>query len=180
MILTLQDLKTIRANKPLLIRAAEACGIPWQALAAVWYRESSLRETENAFQFDPVPARSVVFGLLQSYCGSLSISEKAAVMAGGVNEFYTCAIIAGCWLHHQSKYSLSVDHSEQAIADAFYGYNGRAYGSDPLNSPYVANELDDHHHDMHFRGTINGQWEDLIDRRPGALTVYRYLLSCGG
>ena len=177
--LTTNDLDAIRGAKPLLVRAAEACSIPWQMLAAVWYREAGLREIVNSFQFDPPPDRSVMFGLLQAHC-DLSTLQKADVLNGGITQFYSSAVLAACWLCHKCKFDLAVDHVEAAIADAFYGYNGRAFGEDPLNSPYVANELDEHHSQMHFRGTINGKWIEMVDKRPGALTVYRQLLAGAG
>jgi lysozyme family protein len=172
--LTKQDLDTIRAHKPILMHASEACSIPWQALASIWYRESSLRELTNAFQFDPIPSRNIIFSLLREHC-NLTIPQKAEILNDGIEQFYSGALIAACWLCQKCTYDLASNHTETAIADAFYGYNGRAYGHNPLNSPYVANEIDDHHHQMHFRGTINGKWVELVDKRPGALAVYRQL-----
>ena len=66
--------------------------------------------------------------------------------------------------------------------DAFYGYNGRAWGPLPTNSPYVMNNFDAQHMNMVIRGSIpdghgGRKWIDNIDLRPGAFTVYKQLCN---
>jgi hypothetical protein len=179
-------------QKDALVQAATYTKIQWQALAAIWYREASFQVIKNAFQFDPVPPALILADLLEAYCGWNPDSKSDSILIhnycqDGVDNFYSAAVFAACWLRHQCKFDLTrimtpegetpQQAANRIYADAFYGYNGRAYGPNPLDSPYVANELDSRHHRMHFRGTINGHWVDIIDRRPGALTVYEQLTS---
>jgi hypothetical protein len=189
--LTSAEIDTIKANKLILLEAQYLVKVPWQMLAAVWYREHGLTMGNNPFQFDPPPTHAVILGLLQSYTDYKPLKYS-------VDDFSFAAILAACWLRHKCRFPLvmvqsyqldvekdvhestqviSVDTSDKAVADAFYGYNGRAYGSNPLNSPYVANELDELHHNMHFRGEDNGKWIDIIDTRPGAFVVYKQLIQ---
>lgn len=200
--LSVSDLEIIKAHKLVLLDAQKIGGVPWQMLAALWYRERSLTIGNNPFQFDPPPTHAKIVGLLQSYTDYKPTSYS-------IDDFHFAAILAACYLRSTCRYALwkiesfqnpfpenlsqeelegyvsastqviTTDSSDKAIADAFYGYNGRAYGSNPLNSPYVANELDELHHNMHFRGESNGQWIDIIDERPGAFVVYKQLLQVG-
>jgi hypothetical protein len=210
--LTPQEIETIKANKPILLEAEQLVKVPWQMLAAVWYREHSLTMGLNPFQFDPPPTHSEIVGLLQSYTDYKPTRYS-------IDDFPFAAILCACKLRSKCRYPLvvvqsfetltprplkpipvdeetgeniltddvgldsksvqviTVNKSDEAVADAFYGYNGRAYGSNPFNSPYVANELDELHHNMHFRGETNGQWIDIIDQRPGAFVVYKQLIQ---
>jgi hypothetical protein len=185
--LSVTEIDTIKANKPTLLAAEELVKTPWQMLAAVWYREHSLTMGLNPFQFDPPPTHAVILGLLQSYTDYKPTRYS-------IDDFGFAAILAACWLRHKCRYPLvtvqsyqkedfqtvqviAPNTSDKAVADAFYGYNGRAYGDNPFNSPYVANEMDELHHNMHFRGEDNGKWIDIIDQRPGAFVVYKQLLQ---
>lgn len=189
--LSVAEIETIKANKMPLIEAQSVTQVPWQMLAAVWYREHSLTLGNNPFQFDPPPTHAKILGLLQSY-------TDYKPLAYSIDNFYFASILAACELRSKCRYPLvmiqnfqqhvdevqfktlqviAVDQSDKAVADAFYGYNGRAYGDNPFNSPYVANELDELHHNMHFRGETNGQWIDIIDTRPGAFVVYKQLVE---
>src|ERR1017187_6848984 len=55
------EIALIKAQMPLLIKAEYITDMPWEALAAVWYRENSLLvAAQNKFQggpmcFDPAP-----------------------------------------------------------------------------------------------------------------------------
>jgi hypothetical protein len=193
------ELETIKANKAPLLAAQEVVKVPWQMLAAVWYREHGLTMGNNPFQFDPPPTHQKIIGLLQSYTDYKPTRYS-------IDDFPFAAILAACELRSKCRYPLVIvrafqppfpddfkigdtpsalkavqvitqNTSDEAVADAFYGYNGRAYGDNPLNSPYVANELDELHHNMHFRGEDNGKWIDIIDTRPGALVVYNQLIQ---
>lgn len=183
--LTAHQLMIIAQRKPVFEHAQALTGVPWQAIAAVWYRESFSvtppKTPGGPFQFDPVPPRARLNELLKSYT-KLDENERAALIGKGVNDFQAGTVFCACWLRHQSKANLSVDHSDAAIKDAFYGYNGRAWGANPDNSPYVANESDLKHDDMIIRGTIpdghGGRKRiETIDGRPGAFAVYRQLID---
>jgi hypothetical protein len=191
------EIETIKANKPTLRAAEDIVKVPWQMLAAVWFREHGLTMGNNPFQFDPPPTHQKIIGLLQSYTDYKPLKYS-------IDDFPFAAILAACELRSKCRYPLvmvqnfqqafpedyklgdstpksvqviSNNPSDEMVADAFYGYNGRAYGSNPFNSPYVANELDELHHNMHFRGEDNGQWIDIIDKRPGAFVVYKQLVQ---
>lgn len=181
-----KEVQRIVSLKDVFTRAQFLTGVAWQAVAAVWYRESfsiSPPKTPGGpFQFDPEPTDSLKRELLIAFCPSLTEVEREALVKKGVNDFAAGAIFAACWLRRKSGPNLSKDHSDAAIADAFYGYNGRAWGRNPLNSPYVANELDEAHKGMIIRGTIpDGKGGRIhienVDARPGALTVYKQLVE---
>jgi hypothetical protein len=195
--LSATEIETIKANKVPLLAAEEIVKVPWQMLAAVWFREHGLTMGNNPFQFDPPPTHAKILGLLQSYTDYKPTRYS-------IDDFSFAAILAGCYLRSECRFPLVIvqsfqpplpddyklgdvispsrqvitqNASDEAVADAFYGYNGRAYGSNPFNSPYVANELDELHHNMHFRGEDNGKWIDIIDTRPGAFVVYKQLVQ---
>lgn len=140
-------------------QASDAAGIPWQMLAAVHHRESGLstksRPHGGPFQFDPP-------------------------LNKGEEDFTVGAFHAARFIQGKSHNRLSVDtKDEHIIKDAFWGYNGRAYGSHD-NSPYVMNKFDSEHQDMRIRGSlINAQGErvriDVADKRMGAYTFYSEL-----
>jgi len=186
------EIEIIKANKPTLMAAENIVKVPWQMIAAVWFREHALTIGNNPFQFDPVPTHAKILGLLQSYTDYKPLRYS-------VDDFSFAAILAACELRSKCRFplaviqsfqqpdtepgqfktvqSITIDPSDEAVADAFYGYNGRAFGSNPFNSPYVANEMDELHHNMHFRGEDNGKWIDIIDTRPGAFVVYKQLIQ---
>lgn len=191
------QIETIKVNKRPLLAAEQIVKVPWQMLAALWFREHALTMGNNPFQFDPPPTHAKILGLLQSYTDYKPLRYS-------IDDFAFAAILAACELRWKCRYPLvtvrsfqkakdpygevgmqeyetvqtiTVDQSDKAVADAFYGYNGRAYGDNPFNSPYVANELDELHHNMHFRGEENGKWIDITDTRPGAFVVYKQLIQ---
>jgi hypothetical protein len=190
--LSATEIETIKANKPTLMAAENIVKVPWQMLAAVWFREHALTMGNNPFQFDPPPTHNEIVGLLQSYTDYKPTRYS-------IDDFPFAAILCACKLRSKCRYplvivqtfqhveegintnktlqSITVDTSDEAVADAFYGYNGRAFGSNPFNSPYVANEMDALHHNMHFQGEDNGHWISIIDTRPGAFVVYKQLVA---
>lgn len=180
------QLQAFVRTKPVFQRAEQLTGVPWQAIAAIWYRESfsvtSPKTPGGPFQFDPLPSPQALGTWLEAYAPSLTPAERADLVKQGVEKFSSGAIFCACWLRRQSHYPLMVDHSDKAIADAMYGYNGRAFGPNPFSSNYVANEMDLSHHGMLIRGTIPDGHGGRIkirntDKRPGAFTVYKQLLE---
>jgi hypothetical protein len=188
-----EQVKKIVSVKNILERAQHFTDVPWQAVAAVWYRESfsiaSPITPGGPFQFDPRPPVLILGDWLVVYAGLNPDSKSDSIImhnlcTGGVNDFACAAIFAACWLCHQCRYSLKIDHSDVAIKDAFYGYNGRAWGPHPESSPYVYNNFDLLHTNMTIRGSIpdphsktGRRFISMIDRRPGAFTVYRQLID---
>ena len=184
--LTDKDLDKIKAVKAVFEIAQRLTGVPWQAIAAVWYRESfsvaSPKTPGGPFQFDPIPRPEVLDGLLQSFARGLSKEQRHEYILRGTDNFESGAVFCACWLRHNCKFDLGIDHSDTAIKDAFYGYNGRCWGPHPESSPYVYNNFDAQHLDMHIRGSVpdgkgGRKWIDNIDGRPGAFSVYRQIID---
>lgn len=182
--LTVQELNRIKKIKPLLLKTEPFTSVPWEAIAAIWYRESfsvaSPKTPGGPFQFDPVPSGATLQKLLQRFT-PLSDTEIARYVSLGVDSFEAGALFAACWLRTKVKPVISLSVSDEIIKEAFYGYNGRAYGSSD-QSPYVMNGYDAAHLNMVLRGTIpdgNGGRRkiQIMDKRPGAFTVYKQLKS---
>ncbi len=179
------EVQKVFVQRATLQRGENLVKVPWQALAAIWYRESFSTDSPavagGPFQFDPVPAPSQLQTMLQRYVEILTANQIQELVNQGVEEFASACIFAACHLRDVCRYDLAVDKSDDAIKDAFYGYNGRAYGSSPNDSPYVMNNFDSAHSNMHIIGTLpaNGGriHVDTIDLRPGAFTVYKQLLG---
>lgn len=158
--LSQRELAKIIANYPVYKLAADAAGVPWQMVAALHYRESSLsperRGHGGPFQFDPPLNR-------------------------GEEEFDVGAFFAAKRLQQISRLRLYPNSTDEAvIKDAFYGWNGRGYGSFD-RSPYVMNFFDAEHRNMRIHGTIlnsNTGERFRVDRQDanlGAYTVFTEL-----
>lgn len=187
--LTQQEINKILSQKSVFERAQQITGVPWQAIAAIWYRESfSLappKRPGGQFQFDPPLTKSGIKHLLDLYT-KLPEHDKEWMVASGQEHFQTAAILAACWLRHKAKPVLTPDSPDEHIKDAFYGYNGRAYGSAGM-SPYVMNYFDEGHFEMRVYGTVrrpDGTNERLKDaygkdgvpnKQIGAFVIYRQL-----
>jgi hypothetical protein len=180
--LTDADIKHVQSVYPDLHIIQEYTGVPWQAMAGIWYRESfSVASPETPggpWQFDPVPSPGALRGLLDRFTKLDPDSKKSFVYAG-VDHFGIGGIFAACWLRLHCKPIISLNSPDEDIKDAIYGYNGRKYGSAD-QSPYVMNGFDSAHYPMHLRGTLpdghGGRKKvDTMDERPGAFTVYKQL-----
>lgn len=178
--LQIEKIKSV--GKAVLLDAETITGVPWQALAGLWFRESFCRTAPSTpggpFQFDPVPGPDSLRILLLRFT-RLTAVQIEHLVAAGVNDFQSGAVFAACWLRNSTAYRISVDAAPEAIKDALYGYNGRGYGGADL-SPYVMNGFDAAHLDMVLHGTIpDGQGHrikiETVDHRPGAFTVYTQL-----
>lgn len=176
------QLERIRQVKHVFEKVEKLTRVPWQAIAAVWYRESFSvtppKTPGGPFQFDPVLQPATIRNLLKFFT-HLPAHEIEHYARKGVNDFETGALCAACWLRLKTKPIITPTVSDDVIKDALYGYNGRAYGS-ANNSPYVMNGFDEKHMDMMLRGTIpdgkGGRKRiEIIDKRPGAFTVYKQL-----
>jgi hypothetical protein len=182
--LTDAQIESIRQVKHVFEKVEKLTGVPWQAVAAVWTRESfSVTPPQTPggpFQFDPVLQPVTIRNLLKFFA-HLPAPEIEQYARKGVNDFETGALCAACWLRLKTKPVITPTAADEVIKDAFYGYNGRAYGC-AAQSPYVMNGFDEQHKDMVLRGTIpNGiggrKQIEIIDKRPGAFTVYKQLKS---
>lgn len=181
--LTKQQLDYIFDFKHVFLKVQDATGVPWEAVAGIWTRESfsvaSPRTPGGPFQFDPPLDFEAIAKLLHQYT-NLDAATITAMSKKGINDFETAAYCCACWLRKNCKPVLKPASPDADIRDAIYGYNGRSYGS-VFNSPYVMNGFDEQHKDMHLRGTIpipgsdRRKQIDIIDKRPGAFTVYKML-----
>lgn len=185
--LSQEDINKIALYKNDFAYAQKLTGVPWQLITAVWYRESF--STANPltpggpFQFDPIPNEVHLRSMLISYCIPCTPEFADAMVGGGVAYFKTAMIFAACWLKHVCNYKLAIDHSDAAIKDALYGYNGRNYGSVD-HSPYVMNFYDEGHSEMIVAGTIPDKdhpghriWIRNHNEQIGAFVVYRQLIE---
>jgi hypothetical protein len=178
------EIARIRQVQPVFEKVQALSGVPWEAVAAIWYRESfSIHPPKTPggpFQFDPPPSRQTLLALLVRFT-RLSGQQIRSYLDKGINDFEAAALFAACWLRMKVKPVITPDVSDEVIREAFYAYNGRAYGSAD-QSPYVMNGYDAAHHLMRLRGTLpdgrgGRRRVSIIDRRPGAFTVYRQLKS---
>jgi len=176
------QIKRIQGVYPILKRIQGYTQVPWQVLAAIWYRESFSvtppKTPGGPWQFDPVPPLSKLTYYLNKYT-TLSPDQKKQYTVKGINDFEAGGVFAACHLQSKVGGRLSLDAPDELVKDALWGYNGRAYGSAD-KSPYVMNGFDEAHYPMRLRGTIpdgrgGRKRVDIEDRRPGAFTIYKQL-----
>lgn len=178
------QIKTCLKYKPDFMRVQEATGVPWEAVCAVWYRESFRvavpKTLGGQFQFDPPPPDNQLHFLLDHY-SNLTAAQKADIVARGVNDFKAAMFLAACHGRHHCNPKITPQATDAEIKDFFWGYNGKAFGAAD-KSNYVMNNFDKAHENMMIRGTIpdesapNGRRRiETTDMRPGAFTVYKQL-----
>lgn len=177
------QVKHIQKQYKIFLKVERVTGVPWQAVASLWYRESFSvappSRPGGQFQFDPPhPPPDRIHDLLSKYT-KLNYHERQLCVERGVEHFPTAALLAACHLRDHCHQVLSLESSDEDIKDAFYGYNGRKYGSAD-HSPYVMNGYDEQHLDMRVRGTVrepdgSNKWVDVIDSNMGAFCVYKHL-----
>lgn len=158
--------------------AASQTGLPWQAIAALHYREAGLRSKGSILNgqeikdtpYTNVDGRTIYPDINED---AKSAAETLVKMAKNVYEV-----------------ELSTSSDIEAFGKAFLSYNrGYMYkNSKPetpyTDSPYVMNGLDENHQKMTWKHAdsyygdkkLNGL-EGSIDPRPGALAVMKYLGS---
>ncbi|MGD9580687.1 MAG: hypothetical protein AB7V50_04900 [Vampirovibrionia bacterium] len=171
-------------------KAAEYTNVPPHFLAALHYREHAFKCSTpgpgGPMQFDPPLSVKRITQLLADYT-QIPVSLQRQLASKGQDNFFVALLLAGCFVQAKLKYDhksfLKKEMSSKAHQDllmrAFELYNGTAYGS-PWKSPYVSNMLDDNHQNMRIRGTYIDRRGirrkvDIIDSRPGAYTVFKYL-----
>lgn len=188
--LTKAEIDKIHAHTHVFLSAEELTGVPWEAVAAIWYRESfsvaSPKRIGGPFQFDPPPAEATMRYLLKRYT-KLHPGEYQKYLTKGVNYFDTAAVLAACWARHSCRPVIHPACTDEEIKAAFWGYNGKAYGSAD-KSPYVMNGYSEQHMGNDGEGMpLSGTVPDIHDptkrvkipprpeKRPGALVVYKQL-----
>lgn len=164
-------------------------GVPWEALAAVWYRESYSvalpKRPGGCFQFDP-PTRTLEWKaeMLRRFTIGLTEKQREKLIATFGKDFTGDAIWAACVMRNNCKPVITPRASDAVVKDALYGYNGRAYGGVD-RSPYVMNGFDAAHDDMRVKGTVrradgSNEWVDVVDQKCGAFVVYKQLKALRG
>lgn len=180
------DILTIEKHKEHFQKVEAATGVPWEAVAALWYRESFSVTPPvtpgGPFQFDPPPQAHVAYDLLTMFT-DLSAAEKKAIVAKGVNDFHAGAYLAACHGRVRCRPKITPNCTDAEIKDFFWSYNGRAkYQGSADGSFYVMNGFDKAHDEMLIVGSIpdknapNGRRRIRTkDKRPGAFVVYKQL-----
>lgn len=158
----------INQNMDIYRRAAAETNVPWEALAAIHYREASLN-----------PGRSLGSG---ERLGAPS-PDQDRVLGGNL---YETAVWAGKHLQGKVGGRLTQDMTDgELLKDALFGYNGRAssyarqatsmgFDKPYEGSPYVMNNFDARHKNMGII-TRDGGGIDGKDTRDGAYTVFSML-----
>jgi hypothetical protein len=180
-VLAKSELDRICKYKSVFQKAEKYTGVPWQAIAAIWWRESGSvtppKTPGGPLQFDPAPRPSALKALLDKFT-TLSEDEKMTLISAGVNDFQAAAVFCACWLRMKVTGKIAPDAPDDLIKDAFYGYNGRAYGS-VEKSPYVMNGFDND--GLMIKGSVpdgKGGRKQITphrDKRPGTFVVYKQL-----
>jgi len=180
--LTPSQIRKVQKAYPILKKIQQLTNVPWQAMAAIWYRESfsvSPPKTPGGpWQFDPPPPDQTLYKYLYQFTKTTP-EEKEAIIKKGINDFYAGGVLAACHLQKKVDGNLTLTSPDDLVKQAIYRYNGAAYGSAD-KSPYVMNNYDREHMDMRLRGTIpdghgGRKWIDIVDQRPGAFTIYKQL-----
>jgi hypothetical protein len=144
-------------------------------IAALHYREhnfiSSSPGPGGPFQNDPPLSNQSVKALTTHY--KLPFKRPEA-------DFFTACVIAGYWLQSKVGHKLTLKvENLMLVADAFWGYNGRAYGSF-MNSPYVMNFHKGRQ--LYVKGsyidkTGARRLVNAPDARPGAMLIFIELIT---
>jgi hypothetical protein len=188
--LTPQEITLVENAKADLQFAEQSTGVDWRLLAGILYRENSLRVTipgrvGGVWQFDDSTLNSARKKALLDKYSNLSAQDKNHIIAGGWSEFKWGSILAGCFIRDKVTQVLDVRESgdlpDDSIGNALYAYNGRAYGLDWKNSPYVYNNGDVSHMGLYLKGSmpkVGAQGREVTkykDTRLGSFVVYKQL-----
>lgn len=178
----------VNANRGFYIQVANATGVPWEALAAIHYRETNFSHSnpsngQGIFQFvnkegGPYPTGAVSDG---------EFVRQLTFMANRLQNDYVMRNAPNPASLTPRKLTTN-EQDTTLIKNLFYSYNGRAtvyanqasqYGFNPASqpyegSPYVMNRFDCSRSRMGIitqdYGSLNGQ-----DTRYGAFTIYARL-----
>ena len=153
-------------------KGAAAAGIPWQVVAALHFREASMRSDLSIANGQPLGVGLSIDG--QPIGDTL---EEDAVIAATSFVSNGKAVYGG---------DVSTDFNIDNLANAFLAYNRgsmyKAAGEPYTKSPYVMNYIDEEHAGMRFIHADSwfgnkhyNNLEGKVDGHPGALAVFIYL-----
>lgn len=185
--LGLLSIKQVQEAYPILKAVQKAVQVDWRMLAAIWMRETGRMNYPASkggpFQFDPILDKDYSRTLLERYATPELKQEDIDTLLTDYDfgNFTFSSTLAACLLRHISpnvKYSPLSNKllDDMFVIDAFYKYNGAAYGS-PFRSPYVFSWFNENYKNMVIRGTINGEPVENIDQNPGAFATYKQLVQ---
>jgi hypothetical protein len=163
-------------------------GFPWQVMAALHYREAEFAKTSKipggAFQLDPGGTGTDLRAAIDNYANK--VCDNYGVPHGNIEtDFNISCLVAAFEFKTKIRFP-----GEDGIADAFWGYNGRAKFHTPSGDPadpagnswhyssYVSNDPKNGIV-LNIRGTMptpDGKGRVQInkpDPRPGALIIFR-------
>ena len=172
-------LAAINKLKPDYIAAANKTKVPWQALAAIHYREAGNSPSKDLQAGNPIGGGGSQFASYP-HGAPKSIEQSAEYAAEELISKASGGVV---------KKPVNVPSPEaDAMKDALFGYNGRAnvYAAQAASlgfsadkqpyegSPYVMNSYDDKHKNMKMITRDFGGL-DGTDTRLGAFTLYALL-----
>lgn len=167
--------KLITQNKSVYQQAAQATNVPWEMLASIHYRETSLSTSgSNLFQ-------------ITGYSGPSDFLSQAVAAGNFIQKNKVPANLP----NHRAALQQTGSDTEE-IKDTLFSYNGRAdsYAQQAASlgfnsstqpyegSPYVMNNYDQIHMNMKIITHDNGGL-DGVDTRFGAFTIYSLLGGMG-
>lgn len=156
-------LENINKNMSVYQSAAEKTNVPWEAIAAIHFRETNnSRVTPTSNTDDGVYQ---VVSKNYTYPAGQNLSDEAFLLE---------TVDAANFLNGKVGNKLTEAMTDAAlIKDAFWGYNGREYGSAD-NSPYVMNNFDADHMNMQWSyiDPKTGKRIYVDDARNGAYTTF--------
>jgi hypothetical protein len=178
----------IEKNKPLYESVAKEYGIPWQALAAVHYREADCDPNKSSMSGEELgsenPDNHQVYTTLEESlkASAAHLKEMAkSVYQVELNENPDDASLGWAFLAYNRGYLYKLgkgcaNPSCSRLKDC-PGQAGTPYDK----SPYVVNFIDENHKNMPWNGCLDSGWT-FKDPRAGALTIYKLLggASSGG
>ncbi len=156
-----------------LSKVEEHTGVPWQAIAALWYRESfafSTKEPSGPFGFTVEERTPTALRLLLDRFTDLDATEKE-LLVSMASVFEAACYFAACRLRLKTAPVITPHATDEQIKDALWGYSGR-YSAAAYQSSYVMNGFDENHLNMI---TIRPGVEPAVDSKLGAFSVFKLL-----
>lgn len=154
-------LANINKNMGVYQQAGINANIPWEMIAGIHFRETTNSRI--------TPTHNTGDGVYQI------LTKNYPYPAGqelSNEDFLVETVDAANFLNGKVENKLTKDTTDVAlIKDAFWGYNGRAYGSAD-NSPYVMSNFDEAHKNMPIIREDGGSPTLPGDTRNGAYTTY--------